>query len=164
MGWRARDGPGEWGKTKNLLHPVGCMARQYRQTQVKQVAVQTSGTNTHYIKPLDAEQVPSGYLDKVKVSVVPTDPQGGSPASYLVVASTENNPQLAFSGDVITAQAVPDGGGTVWLSLKRRIASSDEEEDRNDGVVYIHVYTQGTVPSTIVCETWSRFTDLITVP
>ena len=141
------------------------MARQYRQTVTRNGTIAgASGTLVASITPLDVEQVPSGYVGKVKVSVIPQDQQTNNAASFLVIAGTDENPSSALSSDTITAQAVPDGGGTVWLSLKRPIRSSDEEDDRNDGAVYIHVFTQGGVLTHVVTETWGRFMKLTPAP
>ena len=139
------------------------MSRNYRSTkEMSKVLPGSPGALLYSIAPYDAEQAPGGYLKSVKVSIIPTAEQTNNAASYLIAASSDANP--AGAGDIITAQAVPDGGGTVWLNVRRTIRSSEEEEDRTDGVVYIHGYTQGSVPSRIVCEAIGKFITLIEHP
>ena len=118
---------------------------------------QGSATLVYRIVPLDAEQAPPGYLKSLKISLINDEDQTN--ASFMVFASSDVNGVI---GDTITAGAVPNGGGTVWLNLKRAIRSSSEEEDRSDGPVYVHVKTQNTSRTNvdIVCEAWGRFIDL----
>jgi len=120
-------------------------------------------TNIALVKPIDADQVPNGYLKSLKISVVATDISLSS-ASFMVTASTNDDPLAA--DDFITTGATPEGGGTIWLNLKRPVKSSAEEENRPDGVVYIHLFTQGTNPAdpkgiNLSVECWGRFVDLV---
>ena len=130
-------------------------SRMYRETEATLTkSIAGGGTRCFTISPIDADQVPAGYVKSVKVSVNPID--FDTDKASLVVASCSSNP-----GDVddwITAQATGQGDGTVWLSLKRAIKSSVAEPDRNDGEVYIHVFgSAGVRECTVVCETWGRF-------
>ena len=114
------------------------------------------------ISPIDADQIPDGYLKSVKVSVNPVVPAGFD-KTFLVVASTDDTP--ASTSDLITGGIAVQGGGTVWLNLKRPIRSSAEEPNRNDGEVYIHIYTQNVLPSdsvevNLVAECWGRFLNM----
>ena len=114
-------------------------------------------TLTFRVVPLDAEQAPPGYLKSLKVSIINDVDQQN--ASFMIYSSSDVN---SVVGDCITAGAVPNGGGTVWMNLKRSIRSSAEEEDRSDGPVYVHIKTQNTSRTTVdvVCEAWGRFIEL----
>tara|TARA_Y100000591_G_C21541846_1_gene549246 strand:- start:10 stop:381 length:372 start_codon:yes stop_codon:yes gene_type:complete len=110
------------------------------------------------INPLDAEQAPSGRLEKIKVSVI--DKRGEASQSFMVGACTDDIIGT-WGNDTITVGATGRGGGTVWLSCKRFIRSSDDEEDRNDGKVTVMLATQDNeVDADIVCEVWGRFIQL----
>ena len=146
------------------LHPLEhSMAQKYRFTRaLNSKTVTTAGSLCFRLSPLDGEQAPGARLESVKISVIPTDQQTNNGASYMVVASSDTTP--GDEDDYITAGAVPEGGGTVWLSIKRTLRATLEADDRNDGPVYIHLFTQGNVPSKIVCESWGRFLYLQEVP
>ena len=140
------------------------MARLYRQTNPNfNKSLGSSGAlqPVFKISPLDAEQAPGGYLQKVKVSVTPTTAQAGNP-SFMVCAM--NSDDLSV-GDIITAQSLPRGGGTVWLNIKRAIRADSEEATRNDGPVFIQIMTQQQgqgIATTVdtVCEVWGRFIEV----
>ena len=140
------------------------MARLYRQTNANfNKSLGSSGAlqPLYKISPLDAEQAPGGYLQKVKVSVTPTSSQAGDPP-FMICAM--NSDDLSI-GDIITAQSLPKGGGTVWLSIKRALRADSEESSRNDGPVFIQIMTtaQGQgVATTVdaVCEAWGRFIEV----
>ena len=120
-------------------------------------AVSSGGTSCFKIEPLSTEQTPTGRLSKIKLSVIPSG-ENGSDNSYLVHASSSASSSFA---DIITAQAVPAGGGTVWLSVKRTIRDENPQSDRNDGPVYIWI--RSSMPNSTVdavLETWGRFLDL----
>ena len=132
------------------------MARMYRAVEANVLNTGGAGNDFFRIASFDADQAPSGWLEKVKVSVIPVTPQTNNPASFMVVAST--NTDATDRNDWITGQATGDGGGTVWLSLKRPIRDSTGDSSRNDAIVYIHIMTQGTGLSTLaVCEAWGRY-------
>jgi len=134
------------------------MATNYRLTSFNgPKAVTTAGTQCFYIGPLQTEQTPTGRVAKIKVSVIPSG-EVGSSTSYMVHASSNST---NAQNDIITAQAVPAGGGTVWLSVKRTIRDSDPREDRNDGPVYIWVRSSSPGSSAdLILETWGRFLDV----
>ena len=124
--------------------------------------LQTPVERCFTISPIDADQIPNGYLKTVKVSVQPAE-SSDTGLSYLVVAST--NDTGANAEDWITAGATPRGGGTVWLNLKRPVKSSAEEPNRPDGEVYIHVNVQEATPlspkeTNMVAEVWGRFLNM----
>ena len=131
----------------------------FRQTQVtdsKDLGSTGGPTKCFKIAPIDSEQVPSGYLESLKVSVI--DVAGNANNSFLVYMTTDDS---AVVGKTITAGATGNGGGTVWLKAKRSIRSSEEEEDRNDGAVYVWIASQNrSVGVNIVCEAWGRFIEL----
>ena len=139
------------------------MAKMYRETvaNFNKSLLTSLGTGIFTISPIDADQVPSGYVKTCKVSV---NPQDGSSRNFMVVASTSPTP--LSSSDIITGGTTGEGGGTVWLNLKRPIKSSAAETDRSDGEVYIHVYTQAPIdplnPIEIdfLGEVWGRFINL----
>ena len=135
------------------------MAKLYRQVYTTQLQQQfnLAGNRIVRIKPLDNDQTPAGYLEKVKVSVkadsinaAATHPQ------ILISASGDSTPQNL---DIITAQAI-QGSGTVWLSIKRRIRSANSEAARNDGEVSIHLDPSFTFVGQVVVETWGRYLQL----
>jgi len=140
------------------------MAKMYRECIAEiNYTLNLPSQNVALVKPIDADQVPNGYLKSLKISVIPGQTSFNY-ASFLAVASTSDNP--AAADDWITAGAVGRGGGTIWLNLKRPVKSSAEEENRPDGVVYIHLMTQGvtlTDPENVdlVVECWGRFVDLV---
>ena len=136
------------------------MVRQYRQTRYLD-SKQITGTFTQcfYIEPIDSEQVPTAYLDSIKVSVV--DSRGEASSSFLIAATTDDQ---SVDDDIITAGATPEGGGTVWLKMKRSIRSNDNEEDRNDGRVNIMILSQSETEIEVVAEVWGRFVELVKVP
>ena len=115
------------------------------------------------ISPIDADQVPNGYLKSAKISITPLE-VGDAGTSFMVVASTNDTP--TDSDDWITAGSVGRGGGTVWLNLKRPVKSSVEEVNRPDGEVFIHVLCQGPntldeLPVFLAVEVWGRFVNLV---
>ena len=117
--------------------------------------IPSAGGPIFKVTAFDNDQVPGGYLKSVKISVCP-DSLVASNVSFMIVASTSSIP--ANTGDWITAQAVGQGGGTVWLSLKRSIKDGVEDESRNDGPVFFHCITQGTATQAdFVLESWGRF-------
>jgi len=95
------------------------------------------------VSPIDADQIPNGYLKTLKVSVTPSS-NTDTALSYMIVAST--NDLGAETSDWITAGATGRGGGTVWLNLKRPVKSSAEEPNRPDGEVYLHLIVPGASP------------------
>ena len=139
------------------------MAKMYRTT------VPNLGKNLGYssnpqlvgsVRPLEGDQTPGGYLQKIKVSIIQANEESGRRSAFMIYACTNDT----FNGgaDIITAQAVGSLGGTVWLSLKRSIKSYTEEVDRGDGPVYI--YAQACDPGLIsdveahlVLESWGRY-------
>lgn len=138
------------------------MARKnYRYTSANLGKLVTSGgVQCFEIKPLEDEQSPSGRLQKVKVSVIPSPGAAGTPrdSSFLISASTNSS----FSNiDIITAQAVPNGGGTVWLNVPRTIRDSSSDSSRNDGMVSIWVRSStSTNEVDLVAECWGRFLEV----
>ena len=134
------------------------MARNYRQTKINGAkTVASSGTTTFKISPLQTEQTPTGKLEKVKVSVIPSG-ESASDNSYMIHASSS---QSFASNDIITAQAVPAGGGTVWLNVRRTLRDSDIQDDRNDGPVVI--WCRSSQPNStvdLICEAWGRFLEV----
>ena len=139
------------------------MARMYRECEsILAQELVLPATNIALVAPIDADQIPAGYLKSIKVSVIPSGDDTGK--SFMLVASTSDNP--GASDDYITAGATGRAGGTVWLNMKRPVKSSAEEENRPDGVVYIHLLTQGASPVTpvrvnLAVEVWGRFVNLV---
>ena len=140
------------------------MARMYRECEaLLNYALFTPAQRIATVRPIDADQVPSGYLKSAKISVVPNY-RDDAQTSFLLVASTNSNPTQA--DDWITAGAVPNGGGTVWLNLKRPVKASAEETDRADGEVFLHLMCQGPNLITqldvyLAVEVWGRFVNLV---
>ena len=138
------------------------MAKMYRFTSVnngKSLGYASNPKLVFSIRPLQGDQTPSGYLSKVKVSVIQENYASNVPAAFMLYACTNDTFEDA---DVITAQAVPNGGGTGWLSLKRSIKSYTEEPDRSDGPVYIFARSldPGMVTNVechLVAEAWGRY-------
>ena len=139
-------------------------SRMYRECVAEiNYSLTTPQQNVALVKPIDADQIPNGYLKSLKLSVIGSE-TSFTGASFLIAASTNDNP--AAADDWITTGAVGRGGGTIWLNLKRAVKSSVEEENRPDGVVYIHLITQGPTlvdPKNVQLsiECWGRFVDLV---
>ena len=141
------------------------MARMYRETVSNFNKTHAlPGENIFTISPIDADQIPNGYVKTVKVSVQINDVTKALDRNVLVYASTSPNP--ASVSDIITCQATELSGGTVWLNLKRAVKSSAAEPDRPDGEVYIHGYVPGaalaplTIEVNYVAEVWGRFLNM----
>ena len=133
------------------------MAGNYRYVQANlSKTIASGGVRCFNIGMAAEEQPMRAYVQKVKVSVIPS--RGDENSSFLVTASSSGS----FSDqDIITAQAVPQGGGTVWLSVKRTIKDDDFKDDRNDGRIAIWVRSSvQTTDADLVCETWGRFIDI----
>ena len=131
------------------------MARNYRLSTRTVKVVTGPGTAIFDIKPLESEQAPSGYVKKIKISVIPTDTQTNPPPGVMIYASTD--PTNA-SQNIITAQAV-HGAGTVWLTLNRKVISSSSDDSRNDSEITIWAEASVTQSYEFIAETWGRFLD-----
>ena len=138
------------------------MAKMYRTTVTnngKSLGASSVAQLCFSIRPLQGDQAPGAYLQKVKVSIIQENFGGNVPSGFMLYASSNDNWD---DNDVITAQAVPTMGGTVWLNLKRAIKSYTEETDRADGPIYI--YARALDPGLItnievhlVAEAWGRY-------
>ena len=139
------------------------MARMYRETVTNfNKSITLPAQLIYTISPIDADQIPNGYLKTLKVSVGPSLNTDTS-KSFMIVAST--NDDGSETSDWITAGATGRGGGTVWLNLKRPVKSSAEEPNRPDGEVYLHLIIPGATPATpvetnLVGEVWGRFLNM----
>jgi len=139
------------------------MARMYRETVTNfNKSITLPAQLIYTVSPIDADQIPNGYLKTLKVSVTPNS-SSDTDLSYMIVAST--NDLGAETSDWITAGATSRGGGTVWLNLKRPVKSSAEEPNRPDGEVYLHLIVPGASPSSpveinLVGEVWGRFLNM----
>ena len=139
------------------------MARMYRETVTNfNKSITLPAQLVYTVSPIDADQIPNGYLKTLKISVIPNN-KADLDLSYMIVAST--NDLGAETSDWITAGAVPQGGGTVWLNLKRPVKSSAEEPNRPDGEVYVHVIVPGASGANptelnLVGEVWGRFLNM----
>ena len=82
----------------------------------------------------------------------------------MIYASSDNT-SLGVT-DVITAGATGVGGGTVNLSLKRKILDSEDDPSRSDGPVSIWIETLNVDGAsddalvTVVVEAWGRFIEV----
>ena len=137
------------------------MAKNYRSTVTnndKNLGGSSTPTLIGLVRPLDGEQAPGAYLKSLKISIQQRN-QNDTPQAFLIYASTNDTWD---DNDVITAQATGVSGGTVWLSLNRRIRSYTEETDRSDGPVYIFARAMdmglvGDVETNIFLECWGRY-------
>ena len=130
------------------------MAKMYRITDHQaKTGVSSTPVSFFGLDMLDDDQAPGAYVQKVKVSAITI----GQESPIMIYASTKPLTATWSFDDIITAQAVPSGGGTVWLSLKRSIKTGDTS-DGAIGPVYIwaNVSTASTGLS-LVCEAWGRF-------
>ena len=129
------------------------MAGMFRYTGTNfSKAISPGGSSAFEINMIDeAQNVPRTYLQKVKVSVLSSQ---ANDVSYMVHASSTDTNSVQ---DIITAQAVPAGGGTVWLSIKRTIKDDDFVSDRSDGAVCIWVRSSVPSQADIVAECWGKF-------
>ena len=83
----------------------------------------------------------------------------------MVMATTDD---ANYADDyMVTAAATAAGGGTVNLSLKRRIRDSATDVSRSDGPIYIWIVGSRNAVTTgedlyanIICEAWGRFIKL----
>jgi len=144
------------------------MARMYRETVSNFNKTHAlPALNIFTISPIDADQIPNGYVKTVKVSCQISDVTKAQDRSILIYAST--SPNAADVSDIITSQSTGLGGGTVWLNLKRAVKSSAAEPDRPDGEVYIHAFIPGAGPSPLdvevnyIGEVWGRFLNMAAV-
>ena len=139
------------------------MARLYRECESSNnYSITNPAQLIASISPIDADQIPNGYLKSAKITICPIE-VGDAGSSFMVVASTNDTPSSA--SDWITAGSVGRGGGTVWLNLKRPVKSSVEELNRPDGEVFLHVLCQGAnvvvdLPVFLAVECWGRFVNL----
>ena len=132
------------------------MAKSYRQTARQVKNVTGPGVTIFELQPLEAEQAPSGFVKKVKISVIPQDTTVNPPPGIMIYASTDStNP----SQQIITAQAV-QGAGTVWLTLNRKVVSDASNDDRNDSKITFWAEASVTQSYEFVAESWGRFLDL----
>ena len=120
--------------------------------------VATNGTAVFKIEPLENQQTMTARLKTVKVSIIPSGPEF-SQGGFLIHASTDSN---TSTDNIITSQAVGDGGGTVWLAMKNRaIRDEQANQSRNDGPIYIWVRSSGfATPSDIILEAWGSQLDV----
>ena len=116
------------------------------------------------IEPIDSQQSLGSYLSNVKVSVIQDFMTGNNRLPFMIYASSDNT-SLGVN-DVITAGATGTGGGTVNLSLKRKILDSEDDPSRSDGPVSIWLETCNVDGSeqdaivTVVVEAWGRFVEV----
>ena len=131
--------------------------KMYRETVAKSGKALAKGwTAVMKVLPLDGDQAPGAYLKSLKLSVCPGDTDTFNQEYLIAAATTATGPQ---DSDIITSQAF-HGAGTAWLNLRRVIRSSDVEDARSDGPVYIHVFTASAHTAMVVAEAWGRFTNL----
>ena len=149
---------GDREKTIGYLQ-VSCRMARTNYRQLRSRTIEVNGlTPAFKIVPLDSEQVPTGYLESVKLSIIGTT--GEANQSYMIGAATDAN-EGNWDNDTITVGATGQGGGTVWLKLKRSIRDQNAQDDRNDGAVYVILDSQdGTVEVNAICEVWGRFIEL----
>ena len=120
------------------------------------------------IKPIESEQSLGSYLANVKCSVLNNVMFAGpSQPNFTVHASTDGTGTMG-NAYVVTTGATPAGGGTVTLSLKRRIRESDEDVSRSDSPIFLWVQcTQNDVSPTdsqnctVYTEAWGRFIEVV---
>ena len=135
------------------------MARKYRQlNRISKVTGPNGGQPFVRIEPLDNDQAPPGYIDKVKVTVL-NEGELTIHQPIMVYASTTDVAGTGFM-HMITAQGIGQGSGTAWLSLKRSIRSDDSEPQRSDGQICIWVEAANQTSVTCVVEAWGRFIEL----
>ena len=125
----------------------------------KNLGSQSEPQLVYSVRPLQGDQAPGAYLQKVKVSIIQENYAGDVPSAFMIYACTSDGFE---DDDIITAQAVPAMGGTVWLSLKRRILASTPEDARADGPVYIFARSLdpgaiNNVEVHLVAEAWGRY-------
>ena len=140
------------------------MARSKSMYRTTTVAEQQMGAASQLIAgiiPLDSQQSIAGYLQNIKVSVLPKEMTAGpGPMAFIVYATTDDD--SLDTGEIVTA-AAGLGGGTVNLSLRRNIRDLEEDPSRGDGPIYLwamrsdNAVTSGNVQYQFVIETWGRF-------
>ena len=146
------------------------MAKNYRTTYFEQlINLGTTGQETLIakIEPIDSQQSLGSYLSNVKVSVLADNMEAGPAAPGMMVHATTDSASFGTT-EVITSHAMPCGGGTGNLSLKRRILDSDQDPSRADGPVYIWLRcSKNNVSSTddlfadVTIEAWGRFVEVV---
>ena len=140
------------------------MARMYRSVAINNGKNLGGGSVPQLVfscRPLQGDQAPGAYLQKIKVSIIQENYAGDVPSGFMLYATTKDSFE---DDDIVTAQAVPAMGGTVWLSLKRAIRSYTPEEDRSDGPIYVfaRALDPGATPGLnvevhLVAEIWGRY-------
>ena len=145
------------------------MAKNYRSTLYDttiELGALGSPVMVAQINPIDSQQSLGSYLSNVKVSVLQSRMVAGPAAStFMIYAATDDS--TLTSASVVTAHVTTPGGGTVNLSLKRRILDSEEDPSRSDGPIYIwvehcanDVSTSDSIFINLVCEAWGRFVEV----
>ena len=116
------------------------MAKNYRVVHKSYPAIDMGpiGTPAVFaaITPIDSQQSLGSYLANVKVSVLQNRMYAGPGSSSFIIYATTDDSSLSTTS-VVTAHATGPGGGTVNLSMKRRIRDSDEDPSRSDGPIYL---------------------------
>ena len=129
------------------------MAKNFRRVAVAENKFVAANVWTPILRyaPYDNDQTPGGYLKSVKASIIGIPDDG-----VLIGLSRDDHPEA--STDIITCGGCQDGG-TVWLSAKCSIKSGAEEDDRNDGVVYVVVRTKNNtgITADVVVESWGSY-------
>ncbi len=150
------------------------MAKNYRVTHVNQPRVDLGPLGNPVvfaaIHPIDSQQSLGSYLANVKVSVLQNRMYAGPAASTFMVYASTDDSSLA-DATVVTAHATGPGGGTVNLSLKRRIRDADEDPSRSDGPIYLWLEACANDVSIgedlfaeVVTEAWGRFIEIANLP
>ena len=131
------------------------MTRLYRETshQFNHPILGSIGNNVFKIEPLDANQVPGGYLKTYKLSIS-ADNSTDEETCFLIVASADPNP---LDHDAWITGAACRGAGTVWLNVRQKIRQASADDERNDAMVYIHVYPSQNCEVNIAGESWGKF-------
>ena len=120
-------------------------ARNYKITNVNTKNMGSTGGQIRvlYIDKIDNQSTQRGYVHAIKLSVI-FDTEQGSPGAGIIAYATTSS---SWNDDyVITAAAVGEGGGTMWLNLRRGIWTGTTESLAGSPGGPINVYLEITDP------------------
>ena len=135
--------------------------RNYKITNVNTKSMGSTGgqIRVRNIAKVDNQSTENGYVHAVKMSVIFDTEQGSPGAGVLAYATTDN---VWSDNYVIAAGAAGNGGGIIWLNLRRRISTGTDEPLKGSLGGPIYIWLEITDPGVsseslrIVSEVYGR--------